>query len=84
MLEPKPRLGLFMTDYSLRLLGLRDGCMKLIYELESRRARLYDICADPSEREDLSERFPERVTSYTKHLLDWSASQRALVLSGGK
>ena len=47
-------MALFCTDYSLGLLGLRDGRWKLIHELESGRSRLYDLEDDPEEREDLA------------------------------
>ena len=36
-------MALFFADYSLGLLGLRDGQRKFIYELGSGRARLFDV-----------------------------------------
>ena len=53
MLDDEPRAALFFADYSLGLLGLRDGPMKFIYGLNSGRAKLFDVNADPEERQNL-------------------------------
>src|SRR5205085_984310 len=55
-LKPGSRLALFFADYSLGLLGLRDGSRKMIYELEANRPRLFDLTSDPAETADLSAR----------------------------
>jgi lipoteichoic acid synthase len=77
LLEPRDRMALFYTDYTLGWLGLRDGCWKLMHEVESRRSRLFDVCADPAETRDLSANEPVRVTAYRDRLERWSAAQRA-------
>ncbi|HEY7473770.1 MAG TPA: sulfatase [Vicinamibacterales bacterium] len=77
LLEPRDRMALFYTDYTLGLLGLRDGCWKLIHEIESRRSRLFDVCADPGETTDRSGAEPVRVAAYRDRLERWSAAQRA-------
>ena len=74
-------MALFYTDYSLSLMGLRDGCWKYIYELESARSKLFDLCADEAETTDLSSVYPGRVTVYRAHLLRWSAAQKAGIVS---
>ncbi|MCI0336487.1 MAG: sulfatase [Acidobacteria bacterium] len=79
MLEGSNRMALFYTDYSLSLLGLRDGCWKYIYELESRRSKLFDLCKDSREQNDIADRFPERVAVYRAHVLRWSAAQKAII-----
>jgi hypothetical protein len=76
LLEAQSALALFCTDYSLGLLGLRDGRWKLIHELDSGRSQLFDLEADPGEREDLAEQYPERVEAYTEHLRRWAAAQK--------
>jgi arylsulfatase A-like enzyme len=76
LLSGPSRLALFCTDYSLGLLGLRDGRWKLIHEVESGRSRLFDLDADPEEQHDLSQEFPDRVESYREHLLGWAAAAR--------
>jgi glucan phosphoethanolaminetransferase (alkaline phosphatase superfamily) len=75
MLDGKSRMALFFTDYSLALLGLRDGCFKYIYEVESRRSRLFDLCADPGERIDVGRRYPERVIAYRDRVRAWGAGR---------
>lgn len=73
-------LVLFFTDYSLALLGLRDGRWKLITQLESGRSQLYDLQQDPGEQFNIADQYPERVAGYEQHLRRWAAAQRALVL----
>jgi arylsulfatase A-like enzyme len=76
LLDPEPGVALFGTDYSLGLLGLRDGRWKLLHELESGRSCLYDLHADPGEANDLSGAYPERAAVYRDHLLRWAAAQK--------
>jgi lipoteichoic acid synthase len=83
LLAPEPQMALFFTDYSLGLLGLRDGCTKYIYEIESRRSRMFDLCRDPDERVDISPGHEGRATQYRERLKRWSAAQVGLVRSGG-
>jgi hypothetical protein len=77
LLDPRDRMALFFTDYTLGWLGLRDGCWKLLYEIDSRRSRLFDVCADPGETADRSGSEPARVGAYRDRLERWSAAQRA-------
>jgi glucan phosphoethanolaminetransferase (alkaline phosphatase superfamily) len=76
----KPAMALFYTDYSLGLMGLRDGCWKFIDEIESGRAKLFDLCRDAAEMNDLSDLYAERVTAYRGLLRRWAAAQKALIL----
>jgi hypothetical protein len=73
-------MALFYTDYSLSLMGLRDGGWKFIYELDSGRSKLFDVRQDAAELNDLSQLHPERVTAYRSLLTRWSAAQKALIL----
>ncbi|MEK6287814.1 MAG: sulfatase [Acidobacteriota bacterium] len=82
-LEAEPRLALFCTDYSLRLLGLRDGCWKYIYEMDSGRSKLFDLREDASELTDLYLLYPDRVAAYRAHLERWSSAQKALIANRG-
>lgn len=79
LLDGKPRLALFFTDYSLAFVGLRDGQWKFIHELESGRSKLFDLATDPDETRDLSVQQPERVAAYRNHLERWAAAQRTLI-----
>ncbi len=83
LLAPEPRMALFFTDYAQGLLGLRDGPLKAIHELDSGRTRLFDLSNDRAEARDAAEEQPERIEAYRKHLLDWSAAQKHLIQSGG-
>ncbi len=79
-LEGRHRVALFYTDYSLSLLGLRDGGWKYIYELDSGRSKLFDLRQDAAELNDLSHLHPELVSTYLSLLTRWSAVQKALIL----
>ena len=71
MLDGTPRMALFFTDYSLGILGLRDDRWKFIYEMESRRRKLYDVERDPRELVDVSAREAERTAWYAQRVRGW-------------
>lgn len=79
-LESRTNMALFYTDYSLSLMGLRDGCWKYIYELESGRSKLFDLCGDEPESIDLSSSHSDLVTAYRDRLSSWAAAQKALIV----
>jgi arylsulfatase A-like enzyme len=79
MLDPDSRLALFFADYSLGLLGLRDGPLKFIYELDSGRVTVFDVDIDPREQVDQSERHPDQTQRYQQLLRAWSAAQKHLL-----
>lgn len=76
LLDPTPRMALFLADYSMPLVGLRDGAWKAIHDLDSGRTRLFDVGSDPGERVDLSAREVERTETYRRHLQGWVRSLR--------
>lgn len=80
-LQPEPRMALFFADYSLGLLGLRDGCNKFVHELESGRGKLFDLCKDPGERNNLAARDARLAATYTSRLRAWSAAELARILN---
>jgi hypothetical protein len=75
-------MSLFLTDYSLGLLGLRDGNWKFIYQLESGRGALFNLSDDPTEMTNLAPIQSPRCELYRIHLLNWAAAQRNLILKG--
>jgi lipoteichoic acid synthase len=83
VLDGSARMALFFTDYSLGLVGLRDGNWKFVYELESGRAKLFDLARDPREMDDVSTGQRPRVESYKATVLGWSAAQKAYVVGRG-
>jgi phosphoglycerol transferase MdoB-like AlkP superfamily enzyme len=84
VLQGAPGMALFYTDYSLSLMGLRDGCWKYIFELDSGRSKLFDLRQDATEVNDISQLHTERVTAYRSLLTRWSAAQKALILDQTK
>jgi hypothetical protein len=79
LLDPQSRMALYYTDYSLGWLGLTDGCWKYLYEIDSRRSRLFDVCDDPGETSDRAKSFPERVDAYRERVRGWAAAQKEAV-----
>ena len=80
LLEPRERMALFHADYDRAWLGLRDRCWKFLLEVDASRARLFDVCADPSETHDRSAEDPARAAAYRTRVTAWAASRRAAVL----
>jgi arylsulfatase A-like enzyme len=76
MLATDPRMALFFADYSLGLLGLRDGPLKFIHEVNSGRSKLFDVDRDPLETIDRSAQYPDRARWYRRNLQNWSAAQQ--------
>jgi hypothetical protein len=82
LLDAAPRMALFFADYSLGLLGLRDGPWKLVYEIGSGRARLFDLERDPRERSDVAAHEPARAAWYGQVVRGWSSSQKSYIDRG--
>jgi len=80
-LRSAARMALMFTDYSLGLLGLRDGCWKYVFEINSAQSTLYDVCRDPFETTNRAGSQTDRVTAYRDRLAQWSAAQRAFLNS---
>jgi len=75
LLESRNNMALFFTDYSLGFLGLADGCWKYIFEVDSQRSKLFDVCIDPAETKDRSAEESVRVDRYRKTLQAWITAQ---------
>jgi hypothetical protein len=74
LLASGSRMAFFFTDYSLGWLGLRDGCWKFLYEMSSKRAKLFDVCGDPDERRDAAAAQHARVAAYSERVQQWIGS----------
>jgi sulfatase-like protein len=83
MLDEEPKMALFFADYSLGLVGLRDGPLKFVYELDSGRARLFDVTLDPDERVDIGAGHTLEMRRYEQLLRSWSAAQKAALRRHG-
>lgn len=80
LLRARPETALFYTDYSTRLVGLREGRWKFIYEFESGRSSLFDLERDPRETVNLGVTFPEQARLYEHRVKTWIAAQKELIL----
>jgi phosphoglycerol transferase MdoB-like AlkP superfamily enzyme len=74
-LSPEPRMALFYTDYALGWLGLYDDCRKYIFNIDSGRSELYDVCLDPGETRNLAPAEPQQVRAYRERVEAWAAAQ---------
>ena len=76
LLAPRERMALFHTDYAAGWLGMRDRCWKTIVEVGTRRTQLYDVCADPKEKNQINDR-RDLADAYRERLERWAAAGRA-------
>jgi glucan phosphoethanolaminetransferase (alkaline phosphatase superfamily) len=76
-LDAEPHMALFFADYSLGLLGLRDGRYKFIYDLGSGRSRMFDLSSDPQEKTDIAQGNAQRVARYSSTVKAWSGAQKS-------
>ncbi len=81
LLDPAPRMALFFADYSLGMLGLRDGSRKFIHELGSGRGKLFDLQRDPEEKVNLAGAYAEQARWYERNLRAWSAAQQRPIVA---
>ena len=79
LLSRDSRMALFYTDYSIGWLGLVDGCWKYLYEIDSRRSRLFNVCADPQEAVDRAGDHNDRVVAYRDRVIGWAGAQKDLI-----
>ncbi len=64
LLDPAPRLATFFTDQGVPQAALREGRWKFIQDRESGRTQLFDLNADPGERQNLADADPARFRRY--------------------
>jgi arylsulfatase A-like enzyme len=81
-LDGRPRLALFLTDYSLPLAGLVDGAWKAIEDLSTGRVQLFELARDTGETRDVSAQFADRARAYAATLQGWAAAQKNYILIG--
>ena len=82
LLRSETRPAFFYTDYSLGWLGLRDSCWKYLYEIDSDRSKLFDVCSDPDEIRNRSGEFEARAREYRVRVQRWASAQRDAVTHG--
>jgi glucan phosphoethanolaminetransferase (alkaline phosphatase superfamily) len=79
LLNTDSRVALFFTDYSLPLVGVRDGPWKAICEIDGRSGQLFHIESDPAEGNDLAAQHSELIAVYRERAHRWAAAQKALL-----
>jgi arylsulfatase A-like enzyme len=84
MLDGTGRMALFFTDYSLGILGLRDGPWKFTYEMESRRPKLFDMRNDRHEVINVAGQHGARALWYSNLLREWSSAQKAWIAQAAR
>ncbi len=77
MLNATPRMALFFADFRCRMLGVRDGPWKAIYEIGSGRAGTLQYGSrPPRDHRRLRTPIPERSAWYTRLAQGWSGAQK--------
>src|SRR4029079_19293308 len=76
LLPGDARVALFYADYSIGWLGLVDGCSKYLYDVDSGRSRLFDVCVDPGETQDTAAANPQRVFVYKDRVAAWATGHK--------
>ncbi len=76
---PTVRPAFFLTEYSMRIRGMRFENWKLILEHETGHVRLYDLVRDPAERTNLARTQPE-IAASLRRFFEWSPGTTPLKL----
>ncbi len=84
MLRPARRIALFFADYSLGILGLRDGPWKLIHEPDSGRSKLFDLEKDPHEQTNVEALHPGQTRWYAQNLRNWSGARKQSLIAAAE
>jgi Sulfatase len=79
LLRGERRPAFFYADYSLGWLGLRDSCWKYLYEMDSGRSKLFDVCGDPDETHNRAAQFELQSSAYRDRVWRWAAAQKDAV-----
>ena len=80
LVDKTPYQMVFMsTMWKDKLLGLRDGDLKYIYNLVSKEEEVYDLKSDIKEKYNIKEQYKDRLAGYRSILLRWKDSQKYLI-----
>jgi hypothetical protein len=77
-------MTLFFADYSLGILGLRDGPWKLIHEPDSDRSKLFDLEKDPHEHTNVEALHPGQTRWYAQNLRNWSGTRKQSLIAAAE
>lgn len=70
---PPARDLIWRTDYNHALVS---GNWKYIWNSRDEQEYLFNLDADPGERENLAAAFPERAEAYKRRIMEWSADMK--------
>ncbi|MEZ5966882.1 MAG: sulfatase-like hydrolase/transferase [Planctomycetota bacterium] len=79
LLEPLARRAFAFTDWGDPLVAMRDGDWKLVLDLGSGSAALFDLGQDPSEQHDVNQQAPARTAAAAAAARAWIGRVRATV-----
>jgi phosphoglycerol transferase MdoB-like AlkP superfamily enzyme len=79
LLEGHPRVALFFTDYSLPLMGIRDGPNKIICEFGAHHAQFFGLASSRCETRNIASENSALLALYRTRLQSWAAEQKALL-----
>jgi len=69
--ENHPNGVMFFTAWNGMQIGYREGSTKFVLNANTGSRRLYDLAADPDERNDLSKSQPEKLAAARDKLASW-------------
>ena len=75
----KPHTIYFYSRFAHYQLGLRDGRWKYIRDMDTGNEELFDLLADPGEKNNLRAAYPDRVATYAERVLGWEAYYHELI-----
>lgn len=80
---PSP-VAYFFANFGQKILGLRDGPFKVMWNTKKSDWEIYDVQKDRQEKNNLVETFNRRVPAYRQALSGWDAYQAKLIRNLGK
>ena len=79
VLDGEPRMALFFADYSLGVLGLRDGPWKFLQELGQSRSKLLNLGKGSTGKSECVQPPPGPDARLRTKVRGWSAAQKHLI-----
>jgi arylsulfatase A-like enzyme len=79
LLRAQVRPAFAFTDWGEQLVAVREGDWKLILDVGTGAAQLFDLASDPWERADVGALHPARAAQARRAALDWIGAKHAQV-----
>ncbi len=81
--SPSP-MAYFFANFGQKILGLRDGPFKVLWNTRKGDWEMYNLEKDQREKNNLAETFNGRIPAYRKALSTWESYQSKLIRTLGK